>query len=262
MSEAKVRCAVVYERELAFANEVADRAAEVALDYFQGEFEVRLKPDSTPVTEADLAVEAMIRERLAGEFPGDAVLGEEHGLEGDASRVWVVDPIDGTKNFAAGIQIWGTLIALVEDGEPVVGLASAPALGERYSASRGSGAFLDGRPIRVSTRDSTEGAFVTFGDMEGFQGAGREGFRRLTSVAGRTRGFGDFWGHVLVARGATDVMVEPELRTWDFTALSVIVQEAGGRMTQMDGSPLADRGSALTTNGTIHDRVVELLSGA
>jgi histidinol-phosphatase len=252
----------VYERELAFANEVADRAAEVAMGFFRGEFEVRLKPDATPVTEADLAVEAMIRERLAREFPRDAVLGEEQGLAGDAPRVWVVDPIDGTKNFASGIQIWATLIALVDDGEPVLGLASAPALGERYAATRGGGATLNGHPIRVSSRTDVDGAFVTFGGLDGFRRSRWAGLERIVDLAGRTRGFGDFWGHMLVARGATDVMLEPELRTWDFTALAVIVREAGGRMTQLDGSPLADRGSALTTNGALHDRVVELLDHA
>jgi len=254
----------MYGRELAFANEVADRAAEVALGYFQGEFEVRQKADATPVTEADLAVEAMVRERLSREFPADAVLGEEHGLEGDGSavRVWVVDPIDGTKNFAAGIQIWATLIALMEDGEPVMGVIGAPAIGERYAAARGAGATLNGRPIHASARTALEGAFVTFGGLDGWLGTPRwDGFRRLTAAAGRTRGFGDFWGHALVARGAADVMVEPELRTWDWAALAVVVREAGGQITQLDGSPLADRGSALTTNGALHDRVVEVLAG-
>src|SRR5262249_3728466 len=133
----------MYERELAFASSLADRAAEIAMGFYEGGFDVHIKPDSTPVTEADLAVEAMSRSALAEEFPADAVLGEEHGLaSGSGSRTWVIDPIDGTKNFAAGIQIWATLLALVEGGEPVVGVVGAPALGERYAARQGAGATL------------------------------------------------------------------------------------------------------------------------
>ncbi len=251
----------MFERELAFANELADRAAEIAMDFFQGEFEVRQKADSTPVTEADLAVEAMVRERLAREFPADAVLGEEQGLEGAAERVWVVDPIDGTKNFAAGIQVWGTLVALLVAEEPAVGVVGAPALGERYSAAHGAGATFNGRPIRVSARDRLADALVSHASVDGWlEGPHEAGFRALASAAGRTRGFGDFWGHTLVARGAADVMIEEELRTWDWAALAVIVREAGGRITQLDGSEPADHGSVVTTNGLLHESVLEMLA--
>jgi histidinol-phosphatase len=251
----------MYERELQFAHSLADRAAEIAMGFYEGGFEVHRKPDATPVTEADLAVEAMVRERLAKEFPDDAVLGEEQGMEGSGGRVWVVDPIDGTKNFAAGIQIWATLLALVDGGDPVVGVAGAPALGERYAAARGSGATLNGERIHVSDRSTLDDALVSFGSIgEWRSGPFAQGFDALTTAAGRTRGFGDFWGHTLVARGAADVMVEESLHTWDWAALAVIVREAGGRMTQLDGSPLSHGGSVLTTNGALHDRVLALFS--
>jgi histidinol-phosphatase len=251
----------VYEAELAFANELADGAAEIALHYFRGEFRIRLKKDRTPVTQADLEIEAMIRERIAERFPDDAVLGEEQGLAGSSERVWIVDPIDGTKNFAAGIQIWGNLIAFSEGDEPVVGVAGAPALGERYAAASGSGATWNGEAIRVSDVGRLSDSFVLFGDVTWQRDASlEERFGELARAAKRTRAFGDFWGHMLVARGAAEVMIEPELRTWDMAALKVIVQESGGRMTSMTGDAIEDHGSALTTNGRVHDEAVALLS--
>ena len=249
----------MYERELAFAHSMADQAADVAMGFYEGGFTVRSKPDSTPVTEADLAVEAMLRERLAEEFSSDAVHGEEHGLVGSGRRVWVLDPIDGTKNFAAHVQIWGTLIALMVDDEPVVGVVGAPALGERYGAAKGAGATCNGSPIHVSDTASLDAAFVSFaglGDWRSGPYAG--GFEALGSAAARTRGFGDFWGHMLVARGAVDAMVEESLHLWDWAALAVIVREAGGRTTRLDGGPLAEGSSVLTTNGLLHDEVVRL----
>ena len=252
----------MYERELHFAHSLADRAADIAMGFYEGGFEIRQKSDSTPVTEADLAVEAMVRQLIAEEFPGDAVLGEEHGRTGSGGRLWVIDPIDGTKNFAAGIQIWGTLLALVVDDEPVVGVVGAPALGERYGAAAGSGATLNGERIHVSDRSTLKESLVSFAGLSDWRtGPFVRGFDELMSAAGRTRGFGDFWGHVLVARGAVDVMIEAALNTWDWAALAVIVREAGGRMTQLDGSPLADKESVLTTNGVLHDAVVAMFTG-
>ena len=247
----------MYETELAFADELADAAAEIAMSLFRREFEVRTKDDLTPVTEADTRVEEMIRNRLADRFPDDAVLGEEGGLHGSGNRVWVIDPIDGTKNFAAGIQIWATLIALVENEEPVLGLAGAPALGERYHAARGGGARMNGELIHVSQVEDLSRALVcSSGGKDWLDGPHAEGYRGIATEAARTRAFGDFWGHMLVARGSAEVMLEPALRTWDWTALTVIVEEAGGRMTALDGGPLTDRGSALATNGLLHDEVV------
>jgi histidinol-phosphatase len=246
----------VFEREIEFANEMADRAAEIALSVFGGEVEVRRKADLTPVTEADVRIEALVRDAVAELFPGDAVLGEEEGLSGDGDRVWVIDPIDGTKNFTDGIQVWGTLLALTVEERPVVGVASAPGLGERYEAVRGAGARLNGRPIRVSaTADLSEAMLVTSGLKDWMDEPYDAVFRELVGRARRTRAFGDFWGHMLVARGSADVMMEPALRTWDVAAVQVIVEEAGGRMTALDGGPLTDRGSALTTNSRLHDEV-------
>jgi len=253
----------MYERELAFAHTLADRAAEVAMGFYQGGFDVHLKQDSTPVTEADLAVEAMVRSRLAEEFPNDAILGEEQGAAGSGARVWVVDPIDGTKNFAAGIQIWATLLALVVDGTPVVGVVGAPALGERYGAAAGSGATLNGEPIHVSDRATVVESLVCHASIGDWRtGPHAAGFERLTGTAARTRGFGDFWGHVLVARGAAEVMVEASLHTWDWAAPAAVLREAGGTVTQIDGSPLAHGGSVLSTNGSVHDEVLGMFASA
>lgn len=247
--------AEMFADELAFANELADHAAEIAMGFFGGVFEVHQKPDFTPVTEADLRVEEMIRERLAKRFPGDAILGEEGGLDGDSDRVWIVDPVDGTKNFADGIPLWGTLIALAVDGRPVVGVASAPAIGERYAAAQDAGATCNGLAIHVSEQAKMSEALVMYGGLESWlNGPTGTAFAALVADARRTRGFGDFWGHMLVARGAADVMFERELRTWDTAALQAIIEEAGGRMTTMEGDPVSDRSSVLTTNGgPLHD---------
>lgn len=246
----------MFEAELAFAHEMTDRAAELAVPMFRGGARVRLKPDGTPVTEADLLVEEMVRRSVAERFPADAVLGEEGGLDRSAQRTWIVDPIDGTKNFAAGIQVWATLLALRIDEDVVLGMASAPALGERYEAVRGGGARLNDEPIHVSETSSLEDAAICFGDPNNFAtGLSREPFLELLGRASRGRGFGDFWGHLLVARGSMDAMLEPSLSVWDYSALVPIVHEAGGRITQLNGSSLAHRGSALTTNSALHDDI-------
>jgi histidinol-phosphatase len=253
----------VYEDELAFGQELANRADEISTSYFRSSFRVRQKEDGTPVTEADLAVEEALREALGKRFPDDAVLGEEHGLDGRAGRTWVLDPIDGTKNFAAGIQIWGTLIALLDDGAPVVGVVSAPALGERYAAARGAGSTLNGESIGVSWISELSEAFLLWGDLSWtFDGPRADAFRGVAQAAARTRAFGDFWAHMLVARGAAHAMIEQELRVWDWAALKVVVEEAGGRVTQLDGSPPVDGGSVLTSNGALHELLVTRLSPA
>jgi histidinol-phosphatase len=253
----------MYENELSFANELADEADRIALSYFRGSFEVREKADRTPVTEADIAIERAIRAAVQARFPGDGVLGEEGGSEGDASRRWIVDPIDGTKNFADGVQLWATLIALAVEDVPVVGVVSMPAIGERYEAARGIGARLNGEVIRVSRTDSVSRAFVLFGGMvDWLDGPNAHGVQQLMSEARRTRGFGDAWAHMLVARGSADVMVERELNTWDWAAVEVVIEEAGGAMSQLDGSPLAHGMSVLSTNGVLHDDVVGRLLSA
>jgi histidinol-phosphatase len=251
----------VFEEELAFAHELADAAGEIAMTFFRGEFEVRHKADRTPVTEADLAIEAMVRERVRERFPGDGVLGEEGGLQGTGERRWVVDPIDGTKNFADGVQIWASLIALSARGRPVVGVVNAPALGERYDAVAGGGARLNGEPIEVSRADRVGRAFVCYGEIDELLAGPYAGpVLEILRESRRNRGFGDFWGHVLVARGSVDVMLEPELATWDVAAVQVLVEEAGGRMTAFEGGALEHGGSVLTTNGLLHDELVARLA--
>lgn len=252
----------MFDEELAFANALADEAGRIAMSFFRGAFEVTTKADRTPVTEADVAIEAMVRAAIRDRYPGDGILGEEEGSEGDSARRWIVDPIDGTKNFADGIQVWATLIALEVDGAPVVGVAHAPALGERYEAARGGGARLNGEPIRVSSTGTIEEASILHAGVASWID-GRTGGALLDLVreARRDRGFGDFWGHALVARGSAEAMVETELSTWDWAALKVVVEEAGGRLTRFDGSPPVHGGSVLTTNGVLHEALVRRLAG-
>lgn len=250
----------MFEQELSFANELAEEAGRIALSFFRGSFDVRLKVDKTPVTEADLAIEAMIRGAVHERYPDDGVLGEEGGSEGDAARRWIVDPIDGTKNFADGIQVWATLIALAVDEVPMLGVVNAAALGERYEAVRGEGARMNGDEIHVSPADRIGRAGVLHAGLADWvDGEYGEPLLELLRRARRNRAFGDFWGHMLVARGSADVCFEPELATWDWAALEVVVEEAGGRMTQFDGSPLEHGGSVLTTNAVLHDEILARL---
>ncbi len=231
---------------------------------FRGEgLEVRLKADLSMVTQADTAIEAMVREQLAVAFPDDRVLGEEEGGEaGERGRVWIVDPIDGTSNFVRGVPAWGTLIALRQDGEGVLGVCDMPAMGERYAAARGEGATCNDRPIRVSEIAAVSGAHLVYGEMKDLlTGPYREPVLGLVADCWRDRGFGDCWAHALVARGAAEVMLEPQLSLWDFAAMQVIVEEAGGRMTTFDGSPPVHGGSVVSSNGLIHDEVLGRLAG-
>jgi histidinol-phosphatase len=252
----------MYEDELAFANHLADRAGEMALSYFRHDPQVTWKPDASPVTEADIAVEELIREELGRRFPGDAIRGEEGGMEGASDRMWIVDPIDGTRNYAAGIQLWANLLALKVEGEYVLGLANAPAISERYGAVRGKGATWNAEPMRVSRVERVADGMVVFGDVEAWIGTPQhERFIELVAGAQRCRGFGDFWGHMLVARGAAVAMIEPQLSEWDFAPLVVLVEEAGGRVTQLDGSPPVHGGSVVTSNGLVHDEVLAGLAG-
>ena len=251
-------------KELGFANTLADRAADIAMPLFHGEMHVREKADKSPVTEADVRIESMVRAAVEQQFPADAVIGEEGGLQGpeDAERTWIVDPIDGTKNFARRIQVWATLLALRIGERVELGLVAAPGLGERYEAVRGGGARLNGEAIHVSSVDALDRSQVIFASVGSWLGGPRErAFLDVLRAADRTRGFGDFWGHMLVARGGGEVAFEPELRIWDYAALGPIVEEAGGRMTALDGGPLTDRAGVLTTNGHLHDELVARLAG-
>jgi histidinol-phosphatase len=251
----------VFEEELALANEMAEEAGRIALSFYRGTFDVRMKVDRTPVTEADLAIEEMVRTAIGRRYPDDGVLGEEGGSRGGGgARRWIVDPIDGTKNFADGIQVWATLIALAVDGNPVLGVVNAAALGERYEAVRGGGARMNGEPIQVSRADRVGRASVLHAGLRHWlDGEYGPALLDLLTESRRERSFGDFWGHMLVARGSADVSFEPELATWDWAAVQVVVEEAGGRMTQFDGSALAHGGSVLSTNGILHDEILARL---
>jgi histidinol-phosphatase len=249
----------VFEHERAFALGLADRAADVAMGLFRGDgLEVRRKADLSLVTQADTSIERMLREQIGTAFPDDRVLGEEEGGSHDAAgRVWIVDPIDGTANFARGVQVWATLIALRIDGDGVLGVASAPALGERYVAVTGQGATLNGVPIRVSEVSKVADAHLLLQEFrETLSGPDREAVLGLVSDCWRDRGFGDFWGHMLVARGSAEVALEPGLSIWDYAAIEPIVREAGGRVSTFEGEPLRHGGSMLTTNGSVHDEVL------
>lgn len=258
---------VDHSSELAFALDVVRLGGRLAMDHYRRDPSATRKTDGTWVTEADWKIEAQIRLRIARTWPDHNVLGEEEGLTAagggkpiEGAPTWVIDPIDGTHNFMAGIPIWATLVALRVDGESVVGVAHAPALGETYDAGAGMGARMNGAAIAVDPLDELARATVLFASEESWEAAGAGGFfRALTRSAWRTRGFGDFWGHMLVARGAAHVMVEPDLNVWDYAAVTCIVSEAGGRATHLDGAPWEERGSALTTCGPLHDRVTALL---
>lgn len=246
--------------ELELARELADVAGGIALRHFLADPETSIKKDGTLVTVADREIEEQLRRRIRERFPGHAVFGEEDGLQGEASApTWVIDPIDGTNNFAWGIPIFATLIALRVGGRTEVGLVDAPALEERYEAARGDGARLNGAPINVSDVATIEQARLCYADWAGWQEGAGERWLGLLRRCRRSRGFGDFWGHMLVARGAADAMAEPELALWDVAALEVIVEEAGGRIGAFDGSPFRAPGSCLTTNGRLHEALVAAL---
>ena len=248
--------------DLVFAHHLADIADSISMKWFRAiDLRVETKADFTPVSEADRSVEQALRERIASERNGEGVIGEEYGAEDAPNGRWILDPIDGTKNFVRGIPIWATLIALERDGAIQAGLASAPALGRRWWAARGEGAFADGDRIIVSTVERVEEAQVCFGGVRTWKKTGLlNNFLDLAIRAQRTRGFGDFWMHMLVAEGAADVAAEMEVSIWDLAAVQVIVEEAGGRFTDLAGHPTPSGGSAVSTNGLLHEEVLKTLN--
>ena len=254
--------------DLRLAHMLADNVDSLTMARFKAQdLEVSTKPDLTPVSDADRAAEESIRGTLSRARARDRILGEEFGGELTRSgRQWVVDPIDGTKNFVRGVPVWATLIALLIDGDPVVGVVSAPALHRRWWAAAGQGAFAGtsltrAQRIGVSQVDRVADASLSFSSIEGWRERGniRE-FLQLTSDVWRVRGFGDFWSYMLVAEGAVDVACEPELALHDMAALVPIVREAGGRFTSLDGEDGPFGGNALATNGLLHDEVLERLT--
>jgi histidinol-phosphatase len=255
---------------LDFARDVAAVGGRIALGHYMRDPLAHRKPNGSWVTEADWATEAQIRLRIARAWPDHNVLGEEEGLTSagggeprSGAPTWVIDPIDGTHNYMAGIPVWATLVALRVDGVNVVGVCHAPALGETYEAALGLGARCNGEPIAVDAVEDLRDATLCVTGAESFYRKGREDFvRDLVLSCWRSRGFADFWGHMLVARGAAHVMVETDVDIWDVAALEPIVFEAGGRMTHLDGAPWDGPGDCLTTNGVLHDHVVALAGNA
>ncbi len=254
--------------DLQLALTMADRADAITRERFGAiDLEVSSKPDLTPVSDADLATETELRAILADARPDDAVLGEEFGgspvLTG---RQWVIDPIDGTKNFVRGVPVWATLISLLVDGVPTVGVVSAPALSRRWWAEAGSGAHgrlgdAPSRRLSVSAVDSLDAASLTFSSLSGWGDLGIRGqFIELTDEVWRVRGYGDFYNYCLVAEGAVDIAVEPEVSLWDLAAVDILVREAGGVFTDLTGAAGPHGGSAIATNGLLHDAVVSALS--
>ncbi len=253
--------------DLALAHELADAADLRTLARFRAQdLRVTSKPDLTPVSDADTDVEAEVRRTLAARRPGDAVVGEEQGLTGDGPRQWVVDPVDGTKNFVRGVPVWATLIALRIEGSVDIGVVSAPALGRRWWAARGSGAWAgaslsDAARLRVSAVTDLADAHLSYSSLIGWEEQGRlPGLLDLSRRVWRTRAFGDFWSHVLVAEGAVDIACEPEVSLWDLAALQPVVEEAGGRFSDLAGVATPDGGSVVCTNGPLHEQVLAALA--
>ncbi|MFZ4584136.1 MAG: inositol monophosphatase family protein [Acidimicrobiia bacterium] len=248
--------------DLALALELADVADSVSTARFRAhDLIVETKPDLTPVSEADRDAEHAIRVVLECERPSDAVMGEEHGRTGEGARCWVLDPIDGTKNYVRGVPVWGALIALEIDGVPEVGVVSAPALGLRWWAARGEGAFRDGERIHVSKVAALSDASVSFGGIELAHELGLQTqLEQLVAATWRNRGYGDFWSHMMVAEGTVDIGIDFAAAHWDLAPIRLIVEEAGGRFSGLDGNPSAAAGSGLTTNGLLHDDVMRLLA--
>ncbi len=255
-----------YTDDLRLAHILADSVDRQTMARFQAhDFTVETKPDLTPVTEADREAEQLIRSQLSRVRTRDSVLGEEFGESGTSPRQWVIDPIDGTKNFVRGVPVWATLIALVEHGKPVVGLVSAPALQRRWWAAAGAGAYT-GRSlakasrIQVSQVSSLSDASFSYSSMTGWKDLGvRESFLKLTDTVWRTRAYGDFWSYCMVAEGSVDIAAEPELNLYDMAALVPIVTEAGGRFTSLAGEDGPHGGNALASNGLLHDAALGYL---
>ncbi|GAA4627190.1 histidinol-phosphatase [Cellulomonas oligotrophica] len=255
-----------YDDDLRLALVIADQVDALTMSRFRAlDLRVDTKPDLSPVTDADRAAEDFIRGQLARARSRDAVHGEEGDDTGHGRRRWVIDPIDGTKNFVRGVPVWATLIALMDGPDVVLGVVSAPALGRRWWAAQGSGAWT-GRSLSAATRlhvssvARLEDASLSYSSLSGWDERGRlDAFVALTRRVWRTRAYGDFWSYMLLAEGAVDIAAEPELELYDMAALVPVVVEAGGRFTSLDGTPGPHGGDALVTNGLLHDEVHALV---
>ena len=252
------------EPELDIARRLADIADEVTLPKYRAvDLVIETKPDATPVTEADQETERALRSLLAAERPDHGVIGEEFEPTAGAEWTWIIDPIDGTNNYIRGVPVWATLIALAYRRSVVVGVVSAPALQRRWWGALGLGAYVNEERITVSRVASIDDAQISFNALRDFRRhGGYDAMRQLTDRVSRVRGFGDFWSHMLVAEGAVDLAVEAVVKPWDLAALQIVVEEAGGRFTDMDGNPGYDGGNVISSNGLLHDEVLSYFSGA
>ncbi|MFC7219788.1 histidinol-phosphatase [Streptomyces polyrhachis] len=259
-----------FHDDLRLAHVLADQADATTMARFKAlDLKVETKPDLTPVSEADKATEELIRTALRRSRPRDAVMGEEYGLDGVGPRRWIIDPIDGTKNYVRGVPVWATLISLMVPGEqgyePVVGVVSAPALGRRWWAVRGGGAYT-GRSLsqatrlRVSSVDRLSDASFAYSSLTGWDERGRlDRFLHLSRECWRTRAYGDFWPYMMVAEGTVDACAEPELSLWDMAANAIIVEEAGGTFTGLNGVRGVHNGDAAASNGLLHEELLDHL---
>jgi histidinol-phosphatase len=250
-----------YDDDLRFAHELADEADKISSKWFRAaELKTKEKADQTPVTIADTAIEQMCRERITSTHPTDQILGEEFGGSMSDGRLWIIDPIDGTKNFAHGNPVYGTLIALVENSKLVVAVVSAPQLKKRWYATLDGGAWSEGKRLEVSKIDNVNQAYFAYGNMDWWKKMGKDDeFWQLYNTCQRQRGFGDFWIYMLVAEGGADVAAEPGgLKLWDIAAPKLIVEEAGGKFTNLRGTNEVD-GSTLATNGLLHKQALSLV---
>ncbi len=250
------------DRALAVATEAVQRAGAIALKYYTGGFDVTLKPDQTPVTQADREAEQVAVEALRRAYPQWGVLGEEFGAQGPTDVRWIIDPIDGTRNFVRHIPVWATLLALEEDGEIVAGVIHNPVSAELYTARRGGGTRKNGERIHVSDIGDMWGATLLHAGLRLYKGAGLwDGLGRLVDATERQRGFGDYMGYTLVAEGKAELYVEVDLKPWDLAPCKIVVEEAGGRFTDVAGRPTIYSGNAVVSNGRLHDAALKLLHG-
>jgi histidinol-phosphatase len=243
------------------AIEAAQQAAQLAFRYYTGEFQIEWKADQSPVTVADREAEALMRQRLLGAFSNDGFLGEEHGEQpGTSGFRWVVDPIDGTRSFVRSIPLWGTLLGLEYNNEQIVGVAVAPALGETWRAMRGDGAYRNDKLLHVSLVDRLADALIFYSGVSWFREAGHlDSFLALSAQTDRQRGFGDFYGFMLVAQGSGEIMLDHGVHIWDVVALKPIIEEAGGRFSAWDGMPSVERPDVLASNGLLHEEALRIL---
>ena len=244
------------------ALDAAQDAGRFALQHFDTGITVEWKNDLSPVTFADRGAEQLLRTTLLGRFPQDGFLGEESGsTPGSSGYRWIIDPIDGTRSFVRGVPLWATLVGLEYKGEQIAGVAALPALKQTYRALRGDGAFRDERPLRVSHITNLKDAHLFYSSLTWFSRAGCEAqFLRLLKQTQRQRGYGDFYGFVLVAQGCGELMIEHGVHAWDVAALIPIVEEAGGKMTAWDGKIDIEKRDVLASNGLLHDEALRIMN--